>query len=181
MADEQATNLSSLHKKWHLAENEEEFIFSNLEFAVMRISAALDRWEKDCLACCVEGGMSGMDSAVLHMIRMHDRPKSISDIVRTMNRDDISNLQYSLRKLTSRGLIERAGKKDSKRSATYQVTAEGERVTDLYAKVRRELLIPLLHTIKDFEGEMGTACRILNVVSGIYDNASSIAATQPRE
>ena len=120
-------------KLWHLAQSDVELNFTELEFAILRISAAFDRWQKDCLACCIDGGLAGIDNAVLHIIRMHDRAKSISEDARLMNRDDISNLQYSLRKLTKAGLIERAGTGSSKRTATYQVSAEGTRVSDLFA------------------------------------------------
>ncbi|MEH6581864.1 MAG: winged helix DNA-binding protein [Halioglobus sp.] len=164
-------------KHWHLAQSEAELNFTEMEFSILRISAAFDRWQKDCLACCVEGGLSGIDNAVLHLIRMHDRPKSISEVARLMNRDDISNLQYSLRKLTKAGLIERAGTGDSKRSAAYVVTEEGLRASDLFAQFRRELLISLTESIKDLDVDILTACKVLNITSGLYDHASTVAAS----
>ncbi len=164
-------------KHWHLAENDEELNFTELEFAIMRISGAFDRWQKDCLACCVDGGLSGIDNGVLHIIRMHDRPKSISEIARLMNRDDLSNLQYSLRKLTKAGLIERAGNSTSKRSATYEVTARGTEVSDLFAQFRRELLISLTNSIKNLDADVQVACKVLNLTAGLYDHASTVAAS----
>jgi predicted MarR family transcription regulator len=163
-------------RHWHLAQSDAELNFTELEFSILRISAAFDRWQKDCLSCCVEGGLSGMDNAVLHFIRMHDRPKSISEVARLMNRDDISNLQYSLRKLTKAGLIGRAGKGDSKRTATYEATAEGVRVSDLFAQFRRELLLSLTDSIKDMDKDILTACKVLNLAAGLYDHASTVAA-----
>ena len=164
-------------KHWHLAQSEQELNFTELEFSILRISAAFDRWQKDCLACCVEGGLSGVDNAVLHLIRMHDRPKSISEVARLMNRDDISNLQYSLRKLTKAGLIARAGASDSKRTAAYEVTEEGTRVSNLFAQFRRELLISLTESIKDLDVDILTASKVLNISSGLYDHASTVAAS----
>jgi len=181
MTESAATQQTTLDKHWHLAETEEEVRFSDLEFSLFRIGAAFDRWQKDCLACCVGEGMGGMDNAILHMIRMHERPKSISELSRLLNRDDISNLQYSLRKLTSNGLVERVGKKESKRTATYQITAKGREITDLYMQYRRELLLPLTESIKNFDEDVIGTCRLLNLVSGIYDHASSIAAAHPRD
>jgi predicted MarR family transcription regulator len=164
-------------KHWHLAENDEELNFTELEFAIMRIGGAFERWQKDCLACCVDGGLSGVDNAVLHIIRMHDRPKSISDVARLMNRDDLSNLQYSLRKLTKAGLIERAGDGNSKRTAAYQVTDKGTEVSDLFAQFRRELLLSLTDSIKNLDQDVQTACKVLNLASGLYDHASTVAAS----
>jgi predicted MarR family transcription regulator len=170
----------ALDKRWHLAENEHEILVADLELAVMRISAAFDRWQKDCMSCCTDLGLSGIDNAVLHMIRMHDRPKGISEIARLMNRDDISNLQYSLRKLLNSRLIERSGKKDSKRSASYIVTEEGRQITDKFAGVRQEILISLVDSIKDLDENMATACKVLNMVAGLYDQAAAMAATHQR-
>ena len=172
------TNQNTIFDKhWHLAQSEEELNFTELEFAILRISGAFERWQKDCLACCVDGGLSGFDNAVLHIIRMHDRPKSISEVARLLNRDDISNLQYSLRKLTKAGLIARAGTGKSKRAAAYEVTAEGTRVSDLFAQFRRELLLSLTDSIKDLDTDIVTACRVLNLTSGLYDHASTVAAS----
>ena len=164
-------------KHWHLAHSDQEMVFTELEFSLLRISAAFDRWQKDCLACCIDGGLSGTDNSVLQIIRMHDRAKSISGVARHLNRDDISNLQYSLRKLTKAGLIERAGRNDSKRSATYKVTDEGTRVSELFAQFRRELLLSLTDSIKDFDADVSIASRILNITSGLYDHASAVAAS----
>ncbi len=94
-----------------------------------------------------------------------------------INRDDISNLQYSLRKLTKAGLIERSGSSDSKRTAAYVVTAEGTRVSDLFAQFRRELLISLTDSIKDLDVDIVTASKVLNTTSGLYDHASTVAAS----
>jgi predicted MarR family transcription regulator len=164
-------------KHWHLAENDIELNFTELEFAILRINSAFDRWQRDCLACCVDGGLSGVDNAVLHTIRMHDRPKSISEVARLLNRDDLSNLQYSLRKLAKAGLIERAANGNSKRSAAYQVTDRGTQVSDLFAQLRRELLLSLTGSINNLEEDIQTACKVLNLASGLYDHASTVAAS----
>lgn len=170
-------NTPVFDRHWHLAENDEELSFTELEFAILRISGAFDRWQKDCLACCIDGGLSGTDNAVLHIIRMHDRPKSISDVARLMNRDDLSNLQYSLRKLSKAGLIERAGNGNSKRNAAYSVTPRGTEISDLFAQFRRELLISLTDSIKNLDRDIETACKVLNLASGLYDHASTVAAS----
>jgi len=174
------TASAPLQKEWHLATNEREIKFTEFEFAIMRVAAAFERWQKDGLACCLEGGLSGIENAVLHIIRMHDRPKSISDIARLMNRDDISNLQYSLRKLSAAQLIKRSDKRDSKRSATYTITSKGKQITDQFAEFRRDLLINLTDSIKDFDTEVAVAAKIINIIAGLYDHASSIASAHPR-
>lgn len=171
-----STAKGGLDKHWHLATDEHEVGVTEMEFAIIRVSAAFERWQSDCLACCHGQSFSGSDTAVLHVIRMHDRPKSISEIGRLLKRDDQSNLQYGIRKLLKAGLIEKTGDGSSKKDVTYRVTDLGREVTDHYAVFRNELLISLTRTISGF-GNLESIARVLNLMSGLYDQASCVAAT----
>jgi predicted MarR family transcription regulator len=167
---------TSLDKHWHLATDEFEVGLTEVEFAIFRVSAAFERWQGDCLGCCHGQPFSGTDTALLHVIRMHDRPKSISELARLLKRDDLSNLQYGTRKLLKAGLIEKSRQAGSKKDVTYQVSALGRDVTDRYAQFRKELLISMTRTsagTTDFEA----LARALNMMSAMYDQASCVAAT----
>lgn len=166
-----------LDKHWHLATNSHEVGLTELEFALLRVSEAFGRWQSDCLACCFPSTFSGADTAVLHVIRMHDRPKSISEIGRLLNRDDMSNLQYGIRKLVKAGLIEKSKTSGHKRGVTYQVSELGREVTDRYAEFRDELLISLTQSISDWQDNLEQVSKILNLMSGMYDQASCVAAS----
>lgn len=166
-----------LDKNWHLATNSYEVGLTELEFAILRVSEAFSRWQSDCLACCYPQTFSGADTAVLHVIRMHDRPKSISEIGRLLNRDDLSNLQYGIRKLAKAGLIEKAKISDNKRGVTYRVSDLGREVTDRYAEFRDELLITLTKSMSNWEENLDRVAQVMNLMSGMYDQASCVAAT----
>ncbi len=166
----------SLDKHWHLATDNYEIGLTELEFAIIRVSAAFERWQSDCLACCHGQTFSGSDTAVLHVIRMHDRTKSISEIGRLLKRDDQSNLQYGIRKLLKAGLIEKADSGSAKKGVTYQVSELGREVTDRYAEFRQELLISLTRSISG-DSELDAISKVLNLMSGLYDQASCVAAT----
>ena len=73
------------------------------------------------------------------MIRMNDRPKSVRDLAHMANRQDIPNIQYSLRKLIKGGLVVKSG--SGRSGVTYETTELGRDVCDRYADVRAELLI----------------------------------------
>ena len=165
-------------KQWHMSTTDQETSLTDIEFALIRNFSAFNRWMDDCAACChiSEHPCNGNDYAILNMIRMHHRPKSISDIARLTNRDDIPNLQYSIKKLTRAGLIEKAGTKENKRGTTYQPTEQGISVTDTYASYRREILLPLIQTIQRSGEKTDQVTRVLSLLSGIYDQASCIAA-----
>ena len=166
-----------LDKHWHLATDEFEVGLTELEFSIFRVSAAFERWQADCLGCCHGQPFSGTDTALLHVIRMHDRPKGISELARLLKRDDLSNLQYGVRKLLKAGLIEKSRQTGtSKKDVTYQVSALGRDITDKYARFRKELLISMTRATAgnvDFE----SLARALTMMSAMYDQASCVAAT----
>lgn len=169
-----------LDKHWHMSRDDHEIALSEIEFSIFRIYASFSRWMDDLSACCQESGeqmCSGIDFAVLNIIRMHDRPKSISELGRLMNRDDISNIQYSIRKLTKAGLIEKTGSLANKKNATYIATELGITSTNNYARYRRELLLPLTQSISESDERMSQVANVLSLLSGMYDQAACVAAT----
>lgn len=175
-----ATTTDGFNKEWHLSTTPSEVALTEIEFSLFRSYAAFSRWMDDLTACCQTGedvNCNGIDFALLNVIRMHGRPKSISDLGRLMNRDDISNIQYGIRKLTKAGLIEKLGAKGHKKGATYRVTDDGRDATDKYAQLRRQLLLPLTGEISESEEKMNQISNVLNLLSGIYDQAACVAAT----
>jgi predicted MarR family transcription regulator len=169
----------ALDRRWHLAETAAEVDFTELEFAVMRTFESFGRWQSECLASCIDLAASGPENALLHVIRMNDRPKSVKELARLMNRDDIPNIQYSLRKLIGAGLVERSGAARS--GVTYSVTAEGRAVTERYAALRRSLLIQAIEAVPGFRDRLADAARTLNLLAGIYEEVSRVAATHRRQ
>ena len=163
---------------WHLAESPVEVDTTELEFALMRTFEGFGRWQSECLASVCDLAATGPENALLHIIRMNERPKSIKDLARLTNRDDVPNIQYSLRKLIGAGLILRKG--SGRSGVTYEVTEEGRRVTDDYGAVRRRLLIQAVQTVPGFSDRLAEATRTLNLLSGIYEEISRVAATHRR-
>jgi predicted MarR family transcription regulator len=167
----------ALDKHWHLATDEFEVGLTELEFSIFRVSAAFERWQADCLGCCHGQPFSGTDTALLHVIRMHERPKGISELARLLKRDDPSNLQYGVRKLLKAGLIEKSRQTGtSKKDVTYQVSTLGRDVTDKYARFRKELLISMTRATAG-KVEFESLARALTMMSAMYDQASCVAAT----
>ncbi len=92
-----------LDYRWHLAQSGVEVDTTELEFALMRAFEGFGRWQSECLASVCDLAATGPENAMLHIIRMNDRPKTIKDLARLTNRDDVPNIQYSLRKLIAAG------------------------------------------------------------------------------
>lgn len=175
---DRSAGAEALDRRWHLADTPLEVDVTELEFAVMRTFESFGRWQSECLAATIDLAASGPENAMLHVIRMNDRPKSVKELARLTNRDDIPNIQYSLRKLIGAGLVERSG--SGRSGVTYTVTERGREVTDRYAAVRRALLMGAIRSVPNFRERAAEAARTLNLLAGIYEEIARVAATHRR-
>lgn len=167
-----------LDYQWHLSENELEVTCTELEFALMRCFEAFGRWQEECLASVSDFPGTGPENALLHLVRMNERGKSIKELARLTNRDDIPNIQYSMRKLVAAGLIEKQG--SGRTGVTYEATEAGRRVTDDYGTLRKQLLIDQIKMLARFDTRLSEAGQTLNILAGLYEEVSRIAATHRR-
>jgi predicted MarR family transcription regulator len=169
---------SSLDRTWHLARTPLEIDVTEVEYALMRSFEAFGRWQAECLASVSDFSASGPENALLHIIRMNDRPKSMRDLAHMANREDIPNMQYSLRKLIKGGLVARSG--SGRAGVAYEATEFGRTVTDRYADVRAALLIDAVERVPDLAKRLEDAARTLELMTGIYEQAARTAATHRR-
>lgn len=176
MADKKTQ--AGIDYQWHLAGNAAEVSTTEAEFALMRCFEGFGRWQSECLASVSEIAATGPENALLHIIRMNDRPKSVKELARLTNRDDVPNIQYSLRKLVREGLVEKQG--SGRSGVTWQATEAGLRVTDAYSALRRRLLIAEIDAVPGFGERLAEATRTLNLLAGIYEEAARTAATHRR-
>lgn len=164
------------YRSWHLAKNEEELQITEFEYSIIRFNEAFLRWISTVGSIVIASEMSYSEHLILHVVRMQDRPKTSAIIGRMINRDDIPNIQYSLRKLEAAGLIRKFKEKGSK-TYTYAVTPLGIKATDEYSILRSELLVDNLKSIGDLGEHMGMTTQVLSLLIGIYEEASRNAST----
>ncbi|MEW9807603.1 winged helix DNA-binding protein [Mesorhizobium sp. ZMM04-5] len=175
MKNRQAGPQKPLDRSWHLARTPEEMDVADLEYALIRCFEAFGHWQAECLASVVEFQASGPENALLHMIRANDRPKSVRDLAHMANRQDVPNIQYSLRKLIKGGLVAKSG--SGRAGVTYEATALGRDVCDRYADVRADLLVPSIARQPDLAKRLPDAAHALDLMTGIYEQAVREAAT----
>jgi predicted MarR family transcription regulator len=168
----------ALDRRWHLARTPLEIEVTELEYALMRSFEAFGRWQAECLANVIDFDASGPENALLHIIRMNDRPKSIHDLACMTNREDIPNIQYSLRKLIKGGFVVRTG--SGRAGVSYEVTPLGREVTERYAIVRGTLLISAVRRVAGLARQLENATRALEQMTGIYAQVAREAATHRR-
>lgn len=147
------------------------------EYAAWHLGSAFARWRRDCLSTLPGTNLAGTEASILHVLHLNGTAKGLGDIARLLHRDDLANLQYGLKKLLSLGYIDKAGDGASRRHATYATSKAGAAIVDAYMQRRRESLIRLAATMSGTEGALQQATAILHVMTGLYDQASTIVTS----
>ena len=166
-----------LYKNWHLAKTELEFNLTEFEWTIIRFNEAFSRYVLAAGMVTIIGDVEIKypEHVILHVIRMFDRPKNSATIARLINRDDIPNIQYSLRKLEAAGLIEKSKDKNSK-NFSYTTTEKGVDLTNEYYRLRQEILMTRLEEITGISEKIEKTGRILSLLTGIYEEAARDSA-----
>jgi predicted MarR family transcription regulator len=95
-------------------------------------------------------------------------------IASLLNRDDIQNVQYSLRKLMAAGLIEKA-KGGGGKNANLTATLKGRKFCDDFANIRRELLIAHVARLENGESRLLYSAKTVSMLTGLYDEVGRIS------
>lgn len=144
---------------------------TRVELAMVRAIESFSRWCVFLHQSVSEAGLTAQDVWLLHSIRMRGAAQNLSELLLFLNRNDVSTLQYTLRKLEDNGLVERVPGK-SKRETGYRMTDLGIQVTDRYAQARSELLVHLIEEVKDVDVSMRITAAALERLTGAYDQAT---------
>ena len=157
-----------------LAKTERERVFFEFEQSLICASEAFYRFAGLGLGAIGKANnLTGQENVILQQLMFSPKPRSISDLSRFTNRDDISNIQYSLRKLTAVGLIEKVPG-STNRDTRYQPTAAGKKLTGELVAMRRELLIGPSSNLSDIESQLKAASTAMSLLTGLYDHVSRV-------
>jgi predicted MarR family transcription regulator len=158
----------------HLAATPHEFAVTRFEQGLICAAAAFYRFYGVLLGR--EGrvrNISGQDNAILQQIMAASRPLAVTDIARFANRDDIANIQYSLKKLLRAGLIEKAGR-TSARETSYVVTELARHWTRDFLTLRRQLFTDPAARMPNFDDQLEKSAHLLNLIAGFYDHGTRV-------
>jgi predicted MarR family transcription regulator len=173
--ESEKSDRAALQHRWHLATDEFGVEITDLEYAMMRAYQSFLRWQSECLAAVTGITLSGQENTLLHIIRMHDRPKTIRDLAQMTNRQDIPNIQYDLRKLLKAGLIDKYG---TARTGIYYITTDqGVRVCEDFAKLRSEVFLESARSEFDVKSGAGNITGRLEQLEKVYESATREIAT----
>lgn len=159
---------------WHLATNPLEAAATELEWALIRWWEALERYQREALSRLGHPKLNTQEVLILHTVRMQDRPKTTGMIANLLNRDDIQNVQYSVRKLVAEKMVKKI-KDTSGKSYSLTVTEKGRRFTEDLAELRRRFLISQLEGIENSEARLLEAAKMVSMMTALYNEAGRIA------
>lgn len=151
---------------------------TELEWGLLRWGEAFERYQREALSRLGQSSLNTQEVTILHTIRMQDRPKSTGVIANLLNRDDIQNIQYSLRKLVAEKMIKKV-KDGAGKSYNLAVTEKGKRFTDEMADLRRNFLIQQLEGVENNEARLLEAAKMVSMMTALCNEAGRSSIQTP--
>jgi predicted MarR family transcription regulator len=155
----------------YMTDSDKASTLTRAELAMIRAIEAFSRWSYFLHKSVSGTPLGAQDVWLLHSIRMRGGAQNLSELLLFLNRNDVSTIQYSLRKIEQSGLIERITG-NSKREAGYRLTASGLEATDAYAQLRDEMLVTHVGEVNGLVEALGDAASALERLTGLYDQST---------
>ena len=164
------------YRSWHLARTEHEALTTEFEWSLLRFQEAFQRFCLQVASITGLGSLNYSELIILHVINMQSHPQPSALIARQLNRDDLPNIQYSLRKLIKQGLVEKI-KDTGGKTYCFDATNVGKQRLQDYAHLRYELLTEQTKNIESIDRKLFETGRLISLLTGLYDEAGRISAT----
>jgi predicted MarR family transcription regulator len=147
---------------------------SELEFGLILLGHAFNRWMVRCASAAGVGDLSALDVLVLHTVNHRGRSKRLADICLVLNVEDTHLVTYAVKKLQGHGLVAsgRTGKEK-----TVAITAKGEALCRRYREIRETLLAKPVRGTGVDERRLSELAGMMRALSGHYDQAARAAAS----
>lgn len=147
---------------------EDEVKVTEFELQLWRVFYGFLRWQEECEKSANGTQLSGNELAILHIVRLKNRSKTITDIERLLNRDDVHNIRYSLNKLLKLGLIKKTLSNYNGKNYLFEVTEAGIKDTDNFLKLRKSILVNMF---KELNLDLEEMIKNLTKIKAVYDEA----------
>lgn len=167
------TGLGPIVSSAHLASGAMPAL-SELEFGLILLGHAFERWMVRCMAAAGVADLSPLDVLVVHAIAHRGRSKRVADICLVLNIEDTHLVTYSLKKLEAHKLIS-SGRRGSEK--TVSLTPKGDEIIQRYRKIRETLLVEPVKGTGTDERRIAEIAGLMRALSGHYDQAARAAAS----
>ena len=170
------TSPDSWHGDWLLGTGDHGIAVTELEWGILRFFAAFERSCEQLSRLATADGLKFQEVIVVGVVAMQRGHPTASSLARQLNRDDVQNLQYTLRKLVDNGYLSQS-KKTGSRVVTYAVSKKGRKFITDYFTVRSKLLTQKTGLIEDIDAKLSGASELVSVLTGLYDGAAMTSST----
>ena len=147
---------------------------SELEFGMILLGHAFERWMVRCMAAAGVPDLSALDVLVAHTIAHRGRAKRLADICLVLNIEDTHLVNYSMKKLERLKLL-KGGRRGKEK--TVEVTPAGEEACRRYAQIREQLLVRSVRATGIDPVQLSEIAAVMRSLSGQYDQAARAAAS----
>jgi predicted MarR family transcription regulator len=147
---------------------------SELEFGLILLGHAFDRWIVRCAAASGVADLSPLDVLVLHTVNHRARAKRLADICLVLNIEDTHLVTYSVKKLQAHALVA-SGRHGKEKTVT--ITPKGEALCRKYRDIREALLVKPVRGTGVDERKLSELAGTMRALSGHYDQAARAAAS----
>ena len=147
---------------------------SELEFGLILLGHAFDRWMVRCMAAAGIPDLSPLDVLVVHTIAHRGKPKRLADICLVLSVEDTHLVTYSVKKLDALGLIV-SGRSGNEK--TVSLSRKGDGVIRAYTRLRERLLVAPVKSSGADERRLSEVAALMRAMSGHYDQAARAAAS----
>ncbi|MCK6454144.1 MAG: winged helix DNA-binding protein [Alphaproteobacteria bacterium] len=147
---------------------------SELEFGLILLGHAFNRWMVRCAAAAGVPDLSALDVLVLHTVNHRGRAKRLADICLVLNVEDTHLVTYAVRKLEALKLV--ASGRSGKEKAI-AITASGQQACRRYREIREALLVRPVKGAGVDERRLSEIAATMRALSGDYDQAARSAAS----
>lgn len=132
--------MRNINIKLHLTESKEAAEILELGFALVQAFQELKRYMEESVKITNGDNLSMNDIIILHIIRIHEKPKSVNAINIIANCYDDYSIAYSIKKLLKLKLIKKTELVKNTKSIEYQITDIGIKNTNDYNDMRKRAL-----------------------------------------
>jgi predicted MarR family transcription regulator len=147
---------------------------SELEFGLILLGHAFDRWIVRCAAASGVPDLSPLDVLVLHTVNHRGRGKRLADICLVLNIEDTHLVTYAVKKLQAHALVASGRHRKEK---TVTITPKGEALCRKYRDIREALLVKPVRGTGVDERKLSELAGTMRALSGHYDQAARAAAS----
>jgi len=147
---------------------------SELEFGLILLGHAFDRWIVRCAGAAGVADLSALDVLVLHTVNHRARSKRLADICLVLNIEDTHLVTYAVKKLQAHELVA-SGRSGKEKTVT--ITPKGEALCRRYREIREALLVAPVRGTGVDERKLSELAGTMRALSGHYDQAARSAAS----